>query len=353
MAQEFLFDRDPTIAERSLSQMAALEAPLTTQPFAQALTEVMEMPVASGDVFYGTALAGKQQARDRLAAGLAENMALQDVARQAQSEQIQKQQILNRIEQERAFQDALATFDRGIGRSIARTGASFVKGMGDIDADLIERTGKGIADTLRDKAKELRAAAEQRRAEQALADRDPIPVTTMEEALANKLRAEQRILGGVDTASLATPRGATEGELQALGSLPYSEPRGQSFQSPMIPRTDDEGALVFDVPVTQRNVMELQIARIRADQQGLKGDERLRFLTDNVSDLGIGEVSYLNDVIPEPGSENVTPNVFLTPGEAQVLEPTEPAVAPQAPGRAISSREAMEVLSLLRSRMGM
>ena len=349
MAQEFLFDRDPTIAERSLSQMAALEAPLTTQPFAQALTEVMEMPVASGDVFYGTALAGKQQARDRLAAGLAENMALQDVARQAQSEQIQKQQILNRIEQERAFQDALATFDRGIGRSIARTGASFVKGMGDVDADLVERTGKGIADTLRDKAKELRAAAEQRRAEQALADRGPIPVTTMEEALANKLRAEQRILGGVDTASLATPRGATKAESDALASLPYSDPQGRQI---FVPKVDSAGDIDMSTQATQRDIMELQVARIRANQQGLEGADRLSFIANNTN-LDMTGAEYLDAVVPMPFSEEAASGLAFTPGEAQVLEPSELAIAPQAPGRAISSREAMEVLSLLRSRMGM
>ena len=171
----------------------------------------------------------------------------------------------------------------------------------------------------------------------------------MEEALANKLRAEQRILGGVDTASLATPRGATKAESDALASLPYSDPQGRQI---FVPKIDSAGDIDMSTQATQRDIMELQVARIRANQQGLEGADRLSFIANNTN-LDMTGAEYLDAVVPMPFSEEAAAGLAFTPGEAQVLEPSELAIAPQAPGRAISSREAMEVLSLLRSRMGM
>ncbi len=309
MATGYMFDRAQAIPEMAFGQEVAAAKPLITQQYADVLDQVDQIPVmGAGDVMYGSRLGAMARAREGLAANLASQYADLETRAVSDLNQAKKNQFQKDLASELNFQNALGQRDMLFGSSLGSGLADGIGVVGKINADMIEKTGKGIVETIKEKD---RKRQEKVANEAQLTRRGPVRKAT-DQDLADKIAAEQRMLGGIDTMSLAAPAGATEEELKALENIPYSGIDGQTFSLPVI----DGDGVTFEKPVTQRDAIELQIARMSAKSKGLEGDERSRFIADQTS-LSLTEAEYLDAVIPE----GAYTGVMMLPGETTVQDP--------------------------------
>jgi hypothetical protein len=157
----YLFDAPgEELIRSSFGQQRSARAPKINIPYAQAMRDISTVPmVGPGDAIYMRQLAGKADVENRFAAQAASRLTQDQVASEVGMREARDRAIRQNIEWRRQFEGALTDHARESGGRFTKSMEGLAVGVGRIDSGLRKETGKGLIDTIRDHADDLKAKA--------------------------------------------------------------------------------------------------------------------------------------------------------------------------------------------------
>ena len=367
-----LFGRPGTITSDYFTEQVARDQPLLNIGYANALSQLRDMPVSS-DTIYGEQLLGKARAEQDLLSDMAAKSAgLRNMA-STRNWQAALQQAQNRRKSQRALEASVGNLRLNAAASLGQLAPDIVNSLGKMDRLWREEhDGEGLFEAAKREADERRAAAapvqpksglerlrgalETRRrgdpddrvftdelASAAMERRAQTPAGQRTDVTPEEFQALQDMeeLGSILAGKEAYERRVLGGEAsQVLGADAdfYGAPSQYSVMT-----RDADGNLV-GTPLSQGEVAAVGIARLRAE--GLSGEARIARMSEELKDLGysVDDVIAADNAIPRPDSGPLfgeIPERELVGGWSEVRPARRPSTSGPRPYEGALRRAAM------------